>query len=124
MGGKNSKLTCDVAARLGEQRRMAVQGNLAFAVHAARAPAGGSGLDPAPQDDGQFAAAQALDPVKLKAGRGEPAAHRVVGKAEPEMRVLLLELGAVVLGEIDHQQAAARSSTRAASAIAAPGCWA
>ncbi len=41
------------------------------------------------------------------------------------MGVLLLQFGAVMLGEIDHQQAARpATSTRAASAIAAPGCCA
>src|SRR5678815_5837698 len=63
-------------------------------------PIGSGGFDPAPQDDCQFAAAQAFDLLKLQAGRGEPAAHRVIRKTKAEMRILLLEFGAVMLGKI------------------------
>ena len=49
------------------------------------------GPDAGPQSDGEFSAFQMADDLAFETGSGEPAEHRVVGKAEAG--VLGYELG-------------------------------
>ena len=118
-GGKNSKLTCDVAARFGEQRQVVVEA--LEGVHAALRWRNGL-LGAAPQSDGQLAALQMLDLVDA---RGPP-----TRTSRPSPRPRSRDGCGRRVARSSSRSCAAKSttssvppgaSTRAASAIAVAG---
>ena len=126
LGREEFEADLDVAARRGEQRRVAARARVKLSRF--MPPSAGAGVRPTCAPATATRSVRRRPDARLRSTSSPAAsnqrAHRRVREAEPRMGVALAQFLALVRGEIDDQQAPAGASSRAASAIAWAGACA